>query len=85
MERKLIKFYADWCGPCKIYAPVVERVASAHDLELVTVNVDEEQELMKQYGVQGIPTLILEENGEEIARHTGATSTARTAAALGLS
>lgn len=84
MERTLIKFYADWCGPCKMFAPTVEKVASENGLRLVSVNVDQEQETAEQYGVRGIPTLILLEDEVEVARHTGAQTLARTSAALGL-
>lgn len=85
MERTLLKFYADWCGPCKMYAPTVAKVASEHGLRLVSVNIDQERETAEQYGVCGIPTLILLEDEKEVARHTGAQTQARTTVALGLS
>lgn len=80
----LVDFYADWCGPCKIMEPVVEKVAAEHDFELVKVNIDEEQGLAAQYGIMSIPTVILFKDGEPIEIHVGATSKARLEKALDL-
>jgi len=82
---QLLKFYADWCGPCKIMQPVAEKIAQENNLELVEVNVDNDIELARQYDVRGIPTLVLlDEDANEIARHTGSQTQARVTAALGL-
>ncbi|MBO5142901.1 MAG: thioredoxin [Clostridia bacterium] len=68
----LIDFYADWCGPCKMMAPVVERVASENeDLKVVKVNIDNEEELAIKYMVMSIPTLVVIKNGEEVNRIVG--------------
>ena len=77
-ERKglsLIDFYADWCGPCRMVMPIVEDIASEReDLLVVKVNVDDNQDLAREFGVFSIPTLVVMKDGKEIARSTGAKS-----------
>lgn len=68
-EKTLVDFYANWCGPCKMIAPELEKVES--EVKVVKVDVDEFEKLAKEYGVMSIPTLILFENGKEIKRHIG--------------
>ena len=61
----LVDFYATWCGPCKMLAPVLEEFAKTHeDIKIVKIDVDEETPLAIKYGVMSIPTLILFRNGE---------------------
>ncbi len=61
----LVDFYATWCGPCKMLAPVLEEFAKTHeDIKIVKIDVDEETPLAIKYGVMSIPTLILFKNGE---------------------
>lgn len=62
----LVDFYADWCGPCKMVAPVLEELASEYGdkLKIVKVNVDTQSELAMQFRVVTIPTMIVFENGE---------------------
>lgn len=63
--RVLVDFYADWCGPCKMLAPIVEKVADEHpEVDVIKVNVDEAPSIAALYGVYSIPTLIYFENGE---------------------
>jgi thioredoxin 2 len=70
----LADFWAPWCAPCRMVAPVVESLASdlAGKLKVAKVNTDEQPDLGMRFGVRGIPTLILFENGREKDRITGA-------------
>ena len=68
----LIDFYADWCGPCKAFSPVVEAVASENeDIKVVKVNVDDAQDLAIKYQVMSIPTTVVIKNGQEVNRAVG--------------
>jgi len=68
----LVDFYADWCGPCKMLAPVVEQVAAESDAyEVYKLNVDDASDVAARYGVMSIPTLIVFQNGEAVARSVG--------------
>ena len=71
--KVLVDFYADWCGPCRMVAPVVAEVANERaDVTFLKVNVDEEGELAKSFGIYSIPTLVVIEGGREVRRATGA-------------
>lgn len=69
----LVDFFADWCGPCKMLAPILEQAAEecAGKAEFVKVNVDESGELAARYGVQSIPTMIVFQNGEVKGQSVG--------------
>lgn len=67
-ELVIVDFYADWCGPCKMQSRVLDELT---DYNIVRVNVDEEEELAKKYGVMSIPTLIKFKNGEEVDKNIG--------------
>lgn len=69
----LVDFYADWCGPCRALAPIIEEVARDLEgrLKVAKLNVDENNELSMNYGVQSIPTLILFRGGKEVERFIG--------------
>ena len=70
----LADFWAPWCGPCRMVAPAVEKVANelAGKVKVVKVNTDEQPELQARFGVRSIPTLVLFENGREKDRIIGA-------------
>ena len=79
----LIDFYADWCGPCRMVAPVVEEIAKENEGIVVgKINVDDDPELAQAYGVMSIPTLIVLKGGKEVARSTGARPKAQIQAML---
>ena len=68
----VIDFYATWCGPCKMLAPVFEEVAAKYpDATFVKVNVDEEEELARKFRISVIPTLVFVKNGEAVKTTTG--------------
>lgn len=69
----LIDFFADWCYPCKMMAPVVEEVAKDESIKVGKINIDENQELAEKYGVDSIPTIIVFKNGKEYKRSVGVT------------
>ena len=62
----LVDYWAEWCGPCKMIAPILEEVASEYGekIKVCKMNIDENQETPPRYGIRGIPTLILFKNGE---------------------
>lgn len=71
----LIDFYADWCGPCKMLAPVLEEIAKENiNTKFVKINVDDAQDLAMEYNVMSIPTLVVIKNGKEVNRVVGLVS-----------
>ena len=72
-EPVLVDFYADWCGPCKMMAPVVESLAGElkGKARVGKINVDENQDLAMEYNVMSIPTLIIFKDGKETKRFVG--------------
>ena len=68
----LVDFYADWCGPCKMLAPMLDELAQeTSDARIVKVNVDDSPELAMQYGVSAIPSLAVFKGGQIVAEHVG--------------
>lgn len=65
--RILVDFYADWCGPCKMMGAVLETM----DTNILKVNVDEYPEIARRFGIMSIPTLIIFEDGKEVAKNIG--------------
>ena len=82
--KVIVDFWAEWCGPCHAVSPVLDRIADEHDLKLVKVNIDEQQDLAMRYGVQSIPTMILFKDGEPAAAAIGAQPKGALERALGL-
>lgn len=72
----LVDFWAEWCGPCKMIAPVLEELAEEYDgkLTIAKLNIDSNSETAPKYGVRGIPTLIIFKNGEVAGTKVGALS-----------
>jgi len=80
----LVDFWAPWCGPCRVVAPVVEAIAEqyADQVKVFKVNTDENPDLASQYQVQSIPTLIIFKEGQPVDTLIGAVPQATIAAAL---
>ncbi len=72
----LVDFWAEWCGPCKMIAPILDEAATEYDgkVKIAKLNIDENPATPPKYGVRGIPTLMLFKNGEVSASHVGALS-----------
>ena len=72
-KRVLIDFYADWCGPCKMIAPIIEEIAEENPQYVVgKINVDDNPELAIEFGVSTIPNLVVMENGKVLNQIAGA-------------
>ncbi len=72
-QTVLVDFYADWCGPCKMMAPVVEELAGEEpDVKVCKINIDDEMAVAQRYGVMSIPTFIAFRNGEVAGKQIGA-------------
>ena len=69
----LVDFYADWCPPCRLLAPMLDRLADeyAGRIKFVKVNSDQEPELAEQFGITGLPTVLLFENGQQVGQFVG--------------
>ena len=70
-EKVLVDFYASWCGPCKMLAPILEEISKELYVQIFSVDVDDNFDLAKSYGVMSVPTLILFNNGIEVKRAIG--------------
>ncbi|MCM1512184.1 MAG: thioredoxin TrxA [Oxalobacter formigenes] len=70
----LVDFWAAWCGPCKMVAPILDEIAAEYSekLTIAKIDVDNNQSVPAQFGIRGIPTMILFKNGQIVARQVGA-------------
>jgi thioredoxin 1 len=66
------KFYAEWCGPCKMLTPIIEKVKGENSqVSFQDINIDEDFAIAQKYFVRSVPTVIIEKNGEEVGRYAG--------------
>ena len=80
----LIDYWAEWCGPCKMIAPVLDEIATEYSdrLKVVKLNIDDNPQTPPKYGIRGIPTLMVFKNGQVEATKVGAVSKAQLTAFL---
>jgi len=80
----LVDYWAEWCGPCKMIAPLLEEISSEYEgrIKVGKLNIDENQQTPPKYGIRGIPTLMLFKNGEVEATKVGALSKSQLSAFL---
>ena len=67
----LIDFYATWCGPCKMMEPILEKLSKEKDIKVIKVDVDQHEDLAREYGVMSIPNLFLFQDGKEAKNQVG--------------
>lgn len=71
-KKVLVDFNANWCGPCKMLKPIIEEFAESNDeIKVVSINVDDEDELSEKYNISSIPCLVIFDKGKEIKRNVG--------------
>ncbi|PKO63268.1 MAG: thiol reductase thioredoxin [Betaproteobacteria bacterium HGW-Betaproteobacteria-18] len=75
----LVDYWAEWCGPCKMIAPILNEVSTAYEgkLQIAKMNVDENRDIPAKFGIRGIPTLMIFKNGQLAATKVGAMSKAQ--------
>jgi thioredoxin 1 len=69
---KILKFYAEWCNPCKVLANNIDKFKESHpEIEFVSINVEEDEDLAEKYGIRNLPVLVKLDNGSEVSRNVG--------------
>lgn len=71
-EKTIIDFWAEWCGPCKMVAPVLQELADEANISLIKIDVDKQPELASEFGITSIPAIMVIENGKIVKSITGA-------------
>ena len=71
-ELIILDFYADWCGPCKMIGPILDKLSKEYKVKLIKLNVNQEQELAQEFGIMSIPTVVFFKDGEPKDFFTGA-------------
>jgi thioredoxin 1 len=70
-DKVIVDFYAEWCGPCKMLSPILDKVSKELSLDTYKVNVDDVEEVARRYGIMSIPTVMIFSKGEEVGKHVG--------------
>lgn len=70
-DKVIVDFYAEWCGPCKMLSPILEKVSEELKLDTYKVNVDEVEDVARRYGIMSIPTVMIFSKGKEVNKHVG--------------
>ncbi len=70
-DKVIVDFYAEWCGPCKMLSPILDKVSKELSLDTYKVNVDDVEEVARRYGIMSIPTVMIFSKGEEVRKHVG--------------
>lgn len=70
-DKVIVDFYAEWCGPCKMLSPILEKVSEELKLDTYKVNVDDVEEVARRYGIMSIPTVMIFSKGKEVNKHVG--------------
>jgi len=84
-DYKLLDFWAPWCNPCKLMNPIIDKIEKEYpNIEVVRINVDEDSAAVDKYGIQTIPTYILEKDGEIVSSVKGAVPEYRFKKELGI-
>ena len=68
---KVFDFWAPWCGPCKMFGPVFEKVSNESSITFIKIDVDAHEDIARKYGIMSIPTVVLLNNGEVEKKHMG--------------
>ena len=68
---KLLDFYANWCGPCRMMSPIIEELSEDRSLEIQKIDIDSNEELVREFGIMSVPTIVLLKDNREVARHSG--------------
>ena len=70
-KKVVVDFYATWCGPCKMFGPVFEKVSNESSITFIKIDVDAHEDIARKYGIMSIPTVALLNNGEVEKKHMG--------------
>ena len=70
-KKVVVDFYATWCGPCKMFGPVFEKVSNESSITFIKIDVDAHEDIARKYGIMSIPTVVLVNNGEVEKKHMG--------------
>ena len=73
----IVDFYGTWCMPCKMLAPIVEKVVEDNNFKLAKVDVDDNEELIRQFGIMSVPTLLIFKDGKQVNSISGVVSESR--------